>query len=219
MDALCWRICQSGRIQDGLELPPLQGSGLATQGDSEAQQALIRLIRDDDENIRLAVYRALGQCTARPVRGLFQVIERGLGDVSPPVRTASCLALGGFGNPDAAELYLGLSRHWGEVFHLGHGIVVGLAQCGNHEALMEGALDNEFAVRMVCCLALERLGRNEMAYFNGYRGCSSRGRSGSRPLCEGELNHLGVLAGMLKQEALRLAIRGSEMSFTVAAGD
>ena len=174
---------------------------LATRGDSEAQRALIRLIRDDDENIRLAVYRALGQCTARPVRGLFRVIERGLGDVSPPVRTAACLALGGFGNPDAAELYLELSRHWGEVFpHLRHGIVVGLAQCGNHEALMEGALDNEFAVRMVCCLALERLGRNEMAYFLTDTEDARLVAEAARVLyVKGELNHLSVLAGMLKQ--------------------
>lgn len=85
---------------------------LAHAGDRRAVPLLVDLLDSKRGAARLGAVKALGELGA-PLRARDRLVEIALGDPLPSAREWACSTIAGYGDPDAAQLLLGLlaDRH------------------------------------------------------------------------------------------------------------
>jgi quinoprotein glucose dehydrogenase len=132
---------------------------------SAAVSALRSLLDGGDADLRGNAARAIGEAGAAGAPAAKQLIAR-LADPEPRVRFFAAIALGRLEAPAALGGLIELARETGALDRtLRHAAVMGLAGCGEEDALAGLAAHGSAAVRMAALLALRRKRSAECGRF------------------------------------------------------
>ncbi len=144
-------------------LHAIWGLGQIGRRESRAFAAIHSMLKDTDPEVRAQAAKVLGD--GKHQASATALIDR-LKDESPRVRYFAALALGKLGYASALlPLTEMLRENADRDPFLRHGGVMGLAGCGQAQALRKRSSDSSPAVRRAALLALRRQGSGEIAVF------------------------------------------------------
>jgi len=121
----------------------------------EAAAGLIPLLSDDQEQVRIAAVRTLGDLRLGPAEGLRALLS----DQSLAVRAAAGIAIGKLGDTDSIGALLdALDANNDQDVYLRHGLAHGLALLGAPDALIDQVQGRGRAARLGAVVALRAIG-------------------------------------------------------------
>lgn len=137
--------------------------GQISVSESMALHALIKLLRDDDPEIRAQAANVLGERRHEPAYG--ELIAR-LEDANPRVQYFAAFALGKLGRSEAGPAIIAMLRaSAGDDEFLRHAAMMALTVLGDVELLHTASTDDSREVRLAALLAMRRLKRHEIVSF------------------------------------------------------
>ena len=139
------------------------GLGQIGAREPAALRPLVRLLSDDDPEIRAIVAKVVGD---RRYDSAYNALVSRLEDTHPRVMYFASLALGKLGRPEAGPAIIRMLRlaDGGDAY-LRHAGAMALAAIGDIELLQTAATDASRTVRVAALLAMRRLKRHEIVTF------------------------------------------------------